>query len=821
MKTTSPKTKASRKPAAPAGKTKPTGKAPRKPSPTTDLSQLADALIANSGNGIYIVQEGKFVYVSPLYQQLTGYAESELIGAPSLDHVHPDDRERVRQEAIHCLKAPRREPYEYRFITKQKEILWVLENITSILFRGRRAALGNFMDITGRKRAEEALRHNEEKYRLMIETIQDGYFEVDLNGKYTFVNDVICRQLQYSREELIGSDNRKHQNEANAKKTYQAFLDAYSTGKPVPALELEVIRKDGSTQIVEVSISLIRDTEGQPIGFRGISRDITERKQAAQAVRESEALQRRLMEALPIGLIVVDPETRVIDHANATAAVMFGATVDQIVGHRCHTFLCPAQEGACPVCDLGKDVDNSERWMVCADGRHRPVLKTVKKIKIHGSEKLLECFVDITERKKIETALQASEDRFRSMVESLPDPYSEINLEGAITFVNEAFVHETGYSRDELMGKKFNMLLDESNARLAKRKYGEIYKTGRGVKNLELAWISKSGRVVLAEVSVSPIRRADGTMTGFQSVYRDITERRQMEIALSRAKEEAEVASNAKSEFLASMSHEIRTPLNAILGMADLLTETPLNKEQQKFVQIFREAGENLLNIINDILDISKVEAGHIHLEHIPFDLGKLVEQTGDIMSVRAHKKELELACRVAPGVPTKLMGDPTRLRQVLINFIGNAVKFTESGEVMLDVKLTGPSAVHTKQNTVDLTFSVKDTGIGIPADKIHNIFERFTQADSSTTRKYGGTGLGLTISKSIVDLMGGTISVESKEGRGSIFSFTAPFAMQTEMTPAEDACAPVDLTGRRALVIDDNANNRLILREMLTQWEI
>ncbi|HPV71934.1 MAG TPA: PAS domain S-box protein [Smithellaceae bacterium] len=821
MKTTSPKTKASRKPAAPAGKTKPTGKAPRKPSPTTDLSQLADALIANSGNGIYIVQEGKFVYVSPLYQQLTGYAESELIGAPSLDHVHPDDRERVRQEAIHCLKAPRREPYEYRFITKQKEILWVLENITSILFRGRRAALGNFMDITGRKRAEEALRHNEEKYRLMIETIQDGYFEVDLNGKYTFVNDVICRQLQYSREELIGSDNRKHQNEANAKKTYQAFLDAYSTGKPVPALELEVIRKDGSTQIVEVSISLIRDTEGQPIGFRGISRDITERKQAAQAVRESEALQRRLMEALPIGLIVVDPETRVIDHANATAAVMFGATVDQIVGHRCHTFLCPAQEGACPVCDLGKDVDNSERWMVCADGRHRPVLKTVKKIKIHGSEKLLECFVDITERKKIETALQASEDRFRSMVESLPDPYSEINLEGAITFVNEAFVHETGYSRDELMGKKFNMLLDESNARLAKRKYGEIYKTGRGVKNLELAWISKSGRVVLAEVSVSPIRRADGTMTGFQSVYRDITERRQMEIALSRAKEEAEVASNAKSEFLASMSHEIRTPLNAILGMADLLTETPLNKEQQKFVQIFREAGENLLNIINDILDISKVEAGHIHLEHIPFDLGKLVEQTGDIMSVRAHKKELELACRVAPGVPTKLMGDPTRLRQVLINFIGNAVKFTESGEVMLDVKLTGPSAVHTEQNTVDLTFSVKDTGIGIPADKIHNIFERFTQADSSTTRKYGGTGLGLTISKSIVDLMGGTISVESKEGRGSIFSFTAPFAMQTEMTPAEDACAPVDLTGRRALVIDDNANNRLILREMLTQWEI
>jgi len=697
MKATSAKAnprKPSRKTTASKGKSQAAGKTPRKSSGKTDLSHLADALIANSGNGIYIVQQGKFVYVSPLYQKLTGYSESELIGTPSLDHVHPDDRDRVRQEAIQCLKAPRREPYEYRFISKQKKILWVLETVTSIMYRGKRAALGNFMDIT-------------------------------------------------------------------------------------------------------------------------------ERKLVMQAILESEALQRRLLEDLPIGIIIVDPGTRVIEHANQTASVMFGAPVDQIVGHRCHAFMCPAEEGACPVCDLGKDVDNAERWMVCADGGRRPVLKTVKKVKIQGKEKLLECFVDITERKKAETALKASEVRFRSMVESLPDPYSEIDLEGSITFVNQAFLHETGYRHDELIGKKFGMLLDEKNARLAKRVYAEIYKTGHPVKNLEMEWIAKNGRSVLSEVSVNPLVEADGKVTGFQSVYRDITERRQMEIALSRAKEAAETASNAKSEFLASMSHEIRTPMNAILGMADLLTETPLNKEQQKFVQIFREAGENLLNIINDILDISKVEAGHIHLEHIPFDLGKLVEQTGDILSVRAHKKGLELSCRVAPGVPTKLMGDPTRLRQVLINFIGNAVKFTEAGEILLDVRLANPSAIHKEQNTVDLTFSVKDTGIGIPADKVHHIFERFTQGDSSTTRKYGGTGLGLTISKSIVELMGGTISVESEQGKGSVFSFTAPFAMQTEMTPGEDACALVDLTGRRALVIDDNANNRLILREMLTQWGI
>jgi signal transduction histidine kinase/CheY-like chemotaxis protein len=332
-----------------------------------------------------------------------------------------------------------------------------------------------------------------------------------------------------------------------------------------------------------------------------------------------------------------------------------------------------------------------------------------------------------------------------------------------------------------------------------------------------LEWISKDGRVVLAEVSVSPMRNVEGNVIGFQSVYRDITERRQMEDALSRAKEAAEVANNAKSEFLASMSHEIRTPMNAILGMADLLSETPLTQEQMKFVQVFKEAGENLLNIINDILDISKVEAGQVHLEHIAFDLGEMIERIGDIMSIRVHKKGLELTCRIAPEVPVNLMGDPIRLRQVIINLLSNALKFTETGEVLLDVSMAPQTTGDGDQKTAELIFSVIDTGIGIPADKIKDIFERFTQADSSTTRKYGGTGLGLTISKSLVELMGGKIAVQSEEGKGSVFFFTIPFALQTEPIMA-GACLE-DLMGRRGLIIDDNATNRLIVREMLTGW--
>jgi diguanylate cyclase (GGDEF)-like protein/PAS domain S-box-containing protein len=251
-----------------------------------DLSPLAKAIISNVVVGIYILQHGKFVYVSELYQKLSGYTDTELIGTYSLNNIYPDDREMVRKKAIKCLKGESFETYEYRFIKKNDEVMRVLETITPIVYDNDRATLGSFMDITERHRMEEALHQSEEKYRTFIETIQDGYYETDLSGKYTFVNDVICDHLKYSKEELIGTDNRQYQNEANAKKTYQVFKEVYITGNPVKAFEMKMIRKDDTTQISEVSISLIRNTEGNPIAFRCISRDITEQKQMEETIRE-------------------------------------------------------------------------------------------------------------------------------------------------------------------------------------------------------------------------------------------------------------------------------------------------------------------------------------------------------------------------------------------------------------------------------------------------------------------------------------------------------------------------------------------------------
>jgi len=295
------------------------------------------------------------------------------------------------------------------------------------------------------------------------------------------------------------------------------------------------------------------------------------------------------------------------------------------------------------------------------------------------------------------------------------------------------------------------------------------------------------------------------------------------------AKEVAEAASRTKSEFLANMSHEIRTPMNAIIGMADLLWETPLANDQREYVRVFRGAGETLLNLINDILDLSKVEAGQLTLERIAFDLDELVENTCEFLAPRAQAKGLKLTRRIQPDVPTRLIGDPTRLRQVLVNLIGNAIKFTERGEVALSVELdrdhrSTTGTILDPQSSI-LEFVVSDTGIGISADKLDSVFETFTQADSSITRKFGGSGLGLAIAKRLVGMMKGSLRVESELARGSTFIFTAGFGVQpaetarTDAPPARPAPSIADNGDTRALrilLVEDSADNRLLIQAFL-----
>ena len=406
------------------------------------------------------------------------------------------------------------------------------------------------------------------------------------------------------------------------------------------------------------------------------------------------------------------------------------------------------------------------------------------------------------------TDLQRERDKSDKTLYAIGDGVITVDHKGKILLINRVAESLVGMDASEAMGRQLEEVYvlrqDQENQ--------------GGEKGCILA--GKGGNEYAIEEIRTPLTDVESDESGMVIVFRNITERKRAEEAIRTAKDMAEAANHAKSEFLASMSHEIRTPMNAIIGMADLLWESPLNQEQRQYVQIFRTAGENLLNLINGILDFSKVEAGQLILEKTPFNLHEMIERTCEVMAVRAHRKNVELVCRLMPDVPSSLMGDPGRLQQILINLISNAIKFTGQGEIVITTRCLseGKAIMGKEHDECRLQFTVADTGIGIPPEKQEMIFERFTQVDSSTTRKYGGTGLGLAISKHLVKLMHGRIDVKSESGRGSLFTVEIPFEVSREET-VKTLFIPKEIRGLKALIIDDNSTNRLILREMLARW--
>ena len=550
-----------------------------------------------------------------------------------------------------------------------------------------------------------------------------------------------------------------------------------------------------------------------------LEREVAERRRAEDALRRSEALYESLVTSLPINLLRKDRDGRFL-YTNDRFCKTVGRSREEILG-KTDFDLFPKElaekyrHDDHQVMESGQTLEDIEEFnapdgsLVFVDVMKAPVRE--QDGSVAGVQGI---FWDVTSRRLAELALRASEERFDLAVRGSSDGIWDWNVETDEVYYSPRFKELLGYSENQMENvfSSFETRLhpDDSVATLQalQEHLGE-----RTPYDVEYRLRHASGAYRWYRARGQAIWNDSGKAVRMAGSITDVTDRKAADAALQRAKEEAEAASQAKSEFLANMSHEIRTPMNAVIGMTELLMDTELTSTQQDYLKTVMESGESLLTIINEILDFSKIESGHLALDRVPFRFRDAVGDALKSMAVRAHAKGLELAWEVAADVPDHLRGDANRLRQVLVNLVGNAVKFTEEGEVVVDVRQSW-----LRDNQVELRVTVRDTGIGVSPENLERIFDVFEQADASTTRRFGGTGLGLAIASKLTHLMGGKVWAESEPGSGSTFNFSARFEVLPELDRDLDDDAAI-IQDMPALVVDDNATNRRILATVLQQW--
>ncbi len=538
-------------------------------------------------------------------------------------------------------------------------------------------------------------------------------------------------------------------------------------------------------------------------------------------LRDRESMIRSVVESAADAIFCFNQDGQ-IQCVNSVATRMFAITKEKLILENIRNIL-PALEFPDPT----RGAEN-RHWESAAirDRESFPVEVAIARIDSSVPTLFTAIIRDLTDRKRAEEALRRSEEHFRAAFDYATTGMALVAPDGRWLKVNCALCGITGYSEKELLATNFQSLthpddLERDLERVRRLIDGEI-----DGYQMEKRYIHKNGQVVWIHLGVTLVRDEKSAPLYMISQIQDITIRKRAEEQILRAKELAENANRSKSEFLANMSHEIRTPMNGIIGMTELALDTSLTRQQREYIELVKISADSLLNVINDILDFSKIEAGKMTLEHIDFSLRDCVEGTLKILALRAHAKGLELACRIGPDVPDSVKGDPNRIRQVLVNLVGNAIKFTERGEVVVSVDRGDLKS--SDHNTVDinasdrslvLKFHVRDTGVGIPRRKLESIFDPFEQADGSTSRKFGGTGLGLSITRKLIALMGGEVRAESEIGRGSEFRFDINLEINPEAAPKPFEIDPQALDGLPILIVDDNLTNRIILTEVLSYW--
>ncbi len=664
-----------------------------------------------------------------------------------------------------------------------------------------------------RELAHVRLQASEAMLRKVFEASPDNIAINSLaDGRYIAVNDDY-RVAGYTRGDVMGTGvialgTWPHPEELSR------FLEGLQRTGRVKNMEVTKCRKDGTLETNLISASVV-EVEGE-LCVISMIRDITEIKRVETNLRASHAALRKIFDAT-LDIIVV---TRLSDNAYVDFNQQFeliGYGQQDLEDSRKGKRQLWAIEGQHQEFRdrIRKDgvVRNMEADFLKPDGGVMPAVLSAVCVELEGEDCVVTMIRDMTAAReasrKLEQSIKAlreSEETFRKIFDANLDSMTLGGLTGTYIDVNQEFTRATGFSREEAIGHHFTDLNMWIHPDEMIRFADQLTRTNE-VRNLEVAFRMKDGSE--QPVLLSAVNLELHGQTCCLTICRDIADVKMTQRELVAAREAALAASRAKSEFLSSMSHEIRTPMNSILGMADQLMETALDDEQRRYLSTVISNGHALLALINSILDLAKVESGRISLEAVEFDLKDVTEKVLETLAIRAHEKGLELMVRFAPQLPELVLGDPLRLSQILINLIGNAIKFTHKGQVLVSVDRDPDST-----RAGALKFTVTDTGVGIAADKRHLLFHAFSQADSSTSRKYGGSGLGLAIVSRLVALMHGTVEVASEPGTGSAFSFTAQFGTAKSL-PAE---RPRTLGDARIIVVDSNADSRSIVSELLIE---
>ncbi|HIK30922.1 MAG TPA: PAS domain S-box protein [Oscillatoriales cyanobacterium M4454_W2019_049] len=829
-----------------------------------ESQERLDSILASLDDVVWsqCYQSQEFLYISAAAEKIYGRGVSEFFANPDLRLavVHPDDRPSV-ERTHHHISQTHHYTIEYRILQPSGAVRWIQDR-ARLIFDAAGVPLrldGISRDITARKRSEERMRQQ----IAAIEAANEGIGIVNERGEYLYVNDAHLRLFGYTRpEDLLGKTWRElYESDEIARFESEIFPLVEERGK----WQGEAIgkRADSSYFCQDISLTLI-----ESVGLICVCRDISDRKKSEQALAKRERylaalvdVQRRLLasaDRLSSDASILEPLGRAAgagrvylfeNHLDATGRLLASQRVEwcapgiqpQMNDPEVQTF---AYDDACPrwakrlsrgeiVAGLTADFPEAERRHLeqqdilsililplivngeffgfigfdrCEDAK---IWKPLEVDLLRAAATAISLCI---ERQLAEQALEQERQQLRQIITHVPVAMAMLDTEMRYLAYSNQWLVDYQLQGEPLIGRShFEVIPD------LKPEWHSLYQQalhGEVLAHPEDCWQRADGSKVYLRWALQPWYVSEGHIGGIVVVTQVINE-------LVGARESALEASRMKSQFLANMSHEIRTPMNGVIGMTNLLLNTPLNAEQRDFVQTLRTSGQNLLVLLNDILDFSKLEAGEMRLESMDFDLNTCLEEVIDLLAAQAQAKELELFAMAESNVPLMLKGDASRLRQVLINLAGNAIKFTETGEVVIRVALAeSPPKFAGGSGKMTLRFEVRDTGIGIAPEDQKKLFQSFSQVDASTTRKYGGTGLGLAICKQLVALMDGEIGVESHSGRGSTFWFTARFdRAQSSAHPQRSKLS--NLAGLKLLVVDENITSCRAIAAYAAAWNM